>query len=91
MISSSIANQPQDNVMDVVENPTSSKETDNLDTRAKLIYEFIALSLPQSRHHVLMDANSTIALCVYHHNPSMRAAAVREMGKNLKQLDKVGN
>ena len=86
MLSASTVTQPQDNAMDVDESHTSTIVTEN---RAKMIHEFIALSLPQSRHQVLMEASSTVALCVYHHNPSMRAAAVREIGKSLKQLDKV--
>ena len=54
---------------------------------------FISLALPQSRHQLLGGGcgqnGGTLVLSVHHHNPSMRAAAVRQLGKSLQEENMV--
>ena len=54
---------------------------------------FISLALPQSRHQLLGGGcgqnGGTLVLSVHHRNPSMRAAAVRQLGKNLQEENMV--
>ena len=56
-------------------------------TRTDWLHCFISLALPQSRHQLLEEGRghpSSMVLSVHHTNPSMRAAAVKQLGKNLK-------
>ena len=61
----------------------------SVELKMKLLHDFVATSLPKSRHQVLMDASSTLVLSVHHHNPTMRRAAVNQLGKRLGAKGKV--
>ena len=61
----------------------------SVEVKVKLLHDFVATSLPKSRHQVLMDASSTLVLSVHHHNPTMRRAAVNQLGKRLGAKGKV--
>ena len=56
----------------------------------KLLHEFVALCLPKSRHQVLVDteSGSSLVLSMHHPNPSVRMAAVVQLGRTLKAKDK---
>lgn len=59
-------------------------------TKADWLHCFISLALPQSRHQVLGEGRgSMLALSIHHPNPLMRAAAVRQLGKGLKETIQV--
>ena len=56
--------------------------------RTDWLHYFISLALPQSRHQLLGvgrgHPSGMLVLSVHHTNPSMRAAAVKQIGKSLK-------
>ena len=72
----------------VLSDKTSGPDSD---PKMKHIHHFISLALPQSRHQVLLDVNSTLALSVHHPNPSMRAAAVKQLAHSLGHETQVRN
>ena len=60
-----------------------------VEARVKFLHDFVSSSLPKSRHQVLTSAGSTLVLSVHHPNPSMRAAAISQLGKTLGSKAKV--
>ena len=62
-------------------------------TKTDWLHCFISLALPQSRHQLLGDgsgtSSTTLALSVHHHSPSVRAAAVKRLGRSLLNSDQV--
>ena len=85
------ATLPHDSDDDSKEEKRRSKrrKTKKKDTAKRdWLHCFISLALPQSRHQLLGDGsdtitNSTLVLSVHHQNPSMRAAAVKQLGKSI--------
>jgi hypothetical protein len=61
----------------------------DVDARIKSLHDFMAASLPKSRHQMLSGVGSTLMLSVHHHNPSMRRAAITKLGKSLMAKGKV--
>lgn len=57
--------------------------------QVEFLHDFVASSLPKSRHQVLAGAGSSLVLSMHHHNPSMRKAAIDQLGKTLAAKEKV--
>ena len=73
--------------------PKRRKTKTRSSSDADWLHCFISLALPQSRHQLLSDGRGlnggTLVLSVHHHNPSMRAAAVKQLGENLLEENMV--
>ena len=60
------------------------------DDRVAFLHQFFSASLPGSRHQLLGGAGLSLVLSVHHPNPSVRAAAVCQLGRLLDKKRKVG-
>jgi hypothetical protein len=78
----------EDGDEEVESRPKRRRTRRNQATRTDWLHSFITLALPQSRHQLLGEGrghpSSMLVLSVHHTNPSMRAAAVKQLGKSLK-------
>ena len=70
--------------------PRRKKSKHNKAAKTDWLHCFLSLALPQSRHQLLDDGSgpggcSTLVLSIHHHNPLMRAAAVKQLGRCLTE------
>lgn len=87
----SLSDTTEDGDEEVESRPKRRKTRKVHAMRTNWLHCFISLALPQSRHQLLGEGcghpNSMLVLSVHHTNPSMRAAAVKQLGKSLKEFN----